>query len=159
MTVKVIVWWPHGGNIGHAAMEVDGGSPPGKMYFSRWPGAAVSVIFGPGDIHKFETDMSDESGQQPSVVTLTKLNETNIKLAMKMADKVNVYGFFGANCAQQVGWCLRQGLATGTLRGLAGGMVDGALDITQSGRAMKEAAIISPWTLYVYAQSLRPFYG
>jgi hypothetical protein len=152
MTVRVKVWFPSGGDIGHAAMEVDGGSPPGLLYFSRWPGSLAAVFFiGAGEIHTFETDVSDEHRRQPSVVTLTKLNETNIKIAMKLADKVSVYGFATANCAQQVGWCLRQGL------GVAGGVVD--MTFARIAPQLRDAAILTPWNLYAYAQSLRPVYG
>lgn len=152
MTVRVKVWFPHGGDIGHAALEVDGGSPPGKMYLSRWPGSIASIfVIGAGDIHKFETDMSDEHGQEPSVVSLTKLNETNIKTAMKVADKISVYSFYAANCAQQVGWCLRQGL------GVGGGIVDFAF--ARAAPQLRDALILTPWNLYAYAQSLRPVYG
>jgi hypothetical protein len=94
---------------------------------------------------------SDEHGRQPSVVTLTKLNETNIKIAMKVADRITVYGFATANCAQQVGWCLRQGL------GVAGGVVD--LAFARAAPQLRDAAILTPWNLYAYAQSLRPVYG
>lgn len=161
MAVKVIVWWPHGGNIGHAAMEVDGGNPPGKMYLSSWPGSLAGAVglIGPGKINEFEDDMSSEQGQKPSIVFLTKLNETNIKGAMMVANKIPVWGVLVANCAHHVGWCLRQGFATGTLRGLAGSMLDGALDTTQGGRVIRELQINTPWQLYLYAQSLRPLYG
>lgn len=161
MVVKVIVWWPHGSNIGHAAMEVNGGSPLGRMYLSSWPGSIAGTIglIGPGQINEFEDDMRAEHGEQPSFVYLSKLNETNIKGAMMVANKLPVWGMLAANCAHHVGWCPRQGFATGTLRGLAGGMLDGALQTTQGGNAIRELQINSPWGLYVYAQSLRPLYG
>jgi hypothetical protein len=152
MTVRVKVWFPHNIDIGHAALEVDGGRPAGTMYFSRWPGESMSsLLFGAGDVHKFETDVSDEHGRQPSVVSLTKLNETNIKSAMKVVNGINVYSFFAANCAQQVGWCLRQGL------GVGGGVVDFAF--SRAAPQLRDALILTPWNLYAYAQSLRPVYG
>ena len=47
MAVEVYWWPPHGDNIGHAAIKVDGGAPAGTEYFlvrGLVPGGPVAAI-------------------------------------------------------------------------------------------------------------------
>jgi hypothetical protein len=137
MSVEVY-WWPPDleGNIGHASMLVDGGSPPDPMYLSAWPmpGEYKGVVFGRALFKSYAQDVTDE-GRTPHVCRLTKLNETAIKTAIKAVKGFGHYSFFSGNCAALTAFCLCQGIPT------------------------PPPIINTPWALWLYAQSLRVFYG
>jgi hypothetical protein len=142
MAVQIYIWFPKlpEGNIGHAAMKVDGGDPAGSVYLSRWPGSYSAVLAGSGTNQSYRDDVTAEGGT-PSVVRLTKLNETAIKYTIKTACTVNLYSFVVLNCATQVGMCLNAGIPKIPLS------------------AIEIAAISTPWNLYLYARLLWPLYG
>jgi hypothetical protein len=143
MAVQVYVWFPKlkEGNIGHAAMQVDGGDPPGSVYLSRWPGSYSAVLAGSGTNQSYTDDVSAEGGA-PSVVRLTKLNESAIKYTIRVACTVNLYSFLVLNCATQVGMCLNAGIPLSAI-------AIAAINTPPN----------TPWNLYLYAQLLRPLYA
>jgi hypothetical protein len=114
--VEVYCWAPKiSGNIGHAAMKVNGGDPSGTLYLSRWPdpsvtGAVASVVSAySGSTQPFADDVASEGGQ-PAVVRLTRLNEAAIKRTVARLNRASVYAFLWMNCATQVRMCLEAGL-------------------------------------------------
>jgi hypothetical protein len=135
MSVEVYWWPPRDGNIGHASIMVDGGSPPDPMYLSAWPGDMSSAVYGPANFKSYAQDVTDEGGAAPHVVRLTKLNETAIKIAIKAVKGFGHYSFVSGNCATLTAFCLCQGVP------------------------MPPPLINTPWTLWVYAQSLRILYA
>lgn len=109
MTVYVCVWFPKSGNIGHASLWVDGGSPSGTLYLSRWPRSLASILlFGDGADRKYDDDVDSEGGL-PAEVVLKNLDETAIKAAMKKSMNDPKYGFLTYNCATNVSVCLNAG--------------------------------------------------
>jgi len=113
MAVEVYYWEPKGGSVGHAAIKVNGGTPPGEEYFSLWPGSEWSIwLAGSGGFKTYEFDYEDhkKDGSYPQVVRLTKLDETAIKARIKTLKGIGVYSLSVANCASQTGLCLRAGV-------------------------------------------------
>ncbi|MBK1719835.1 hypothetical protein [Thiocystis violacea] len=156
MAVEVYVWFPKlvsaELNIGHAAMKVDGGSPPSVVYISRWPGSYAGLIVSSAVNQRYADDIKAEGGP-PAVVRLTKLDETAIKRAVMSNFTLSLYSFLSYNCATQVGKCLNEGIPGGAVVDIALGSVVGQY------QALKHGAINTPWNLYLYAQSLRPVFG
>lgn len=124
--VSIYVWFPHGINLGHAAMRVTGGMPVGEMYLSRWPdfkagflSALASLTVGVGAVNNaYETDLKAEGGRSPETVQLMYLDEGAIKAAIKDLAAENYYQLGWSNCATQVRECLNAGVAGGLALGL-----------------------------------------
>jgi len=132
MAVEVYWWPPHGDNIGHAALKVDGGSPSGTEYLSAWPGSGWSIaLIGSGGYHLYEEDVA--YGGAPVVVRLTKLDETAIKKRIKVLKGHGIYSFSIANCATQAGAALHAGVPL----------------------VVPYPIPNAPWAVYYYARSLR----
>ena len=145
MAVEVY-WWV---NLpGHVALRVDGGLPLGPMYLSRWPNTlATELVIGyEGKANSFADDMIAEGGHRPFVVRLTKLNETAVKKAIVLANRVMVYNDFQANCSSHVRACLDAGVG-----GVVGSLAHGGL----VGFAMSD----NPVGVFSYAKSLEALYG
>ena len=151
MAVEVYVWLPRAdGNIGHASMYVDGGTPAGPMYLSQWPGSSFikALTIGSACGQSYADDVKAEGGK-PSVVRLTKLDETAVKKAIEYFQKHGLYGFFLLNCANQVKLCLDWGVSgMGHLATILGrtNVIGYQLNDT-------------PWGVYCYARGLTLLYG
>jgi len=151
MAVEVYVWLPKGTNVGHAAMKVTGGIPGGDMYLSRWPGKVSEVIIpGVGVARRYADDVASEGGP-PSVVRLTKLDETAIKKAIVDSHTKNLYQFLSMNCSSQVKKCLDAGITGSTLLNLG--------IMATTGLAVSYQANHTPWGVYQYAQLIHATYG
>jgi hypothetical protein len=149
MAVEVYWWPPSGGNIGHAAIKVDGGSPPGIAYLSAWPGSLLSIfLVGQGDYHQFDDDVSSEGNRQPQVARILNLNETAIKNQISVFQSAKTYSFLGANCATQASICLNAGVPGATIRQILD-LMGGPM-----GYFFGTSVINTPWTLFLYAKSL-----
>ena len=151
MAVEVYYW---SSAPGHVAISVDGGSPPGKAYLSRYPGSlAVAVGVGglapwpaTGDNHDYQQDIAKNG--MPTVLRFTTLNETAIKRAIALCLKYSTYNDFVANCASHVRHCLESGLPLGAQ--IATGYTHGGLIGFVSGD--------TPWGVYRVAQALHTLY-
>lgn len=145
MAVEVY-WWM---NLpGHVALRVDGGLPLGPMYLSRWPKNALTalVVSPAGHANSFADDMIAEGGRRPFVVRLTKLNETAVKKAIVLANRLMVYNDFEANCSSHVRACLDAGVG-----GVVGSLAHGGV----IGFAVSD----NPVGVFTYAKSLEALYG
>lgn len=150
MAVEVYFWPPKGENIGHAAIMVDGGSPPGKAYLSAWPGSVLSIIAGPGAFNAYSSDLAAEGGA-PQVVRLTKLDETAIKEQIEKCKRGGVYSFPSFNCATQASICLNAGVPYNMLH-QAADLLAGAGN--PLGYVFQTSTINTPWNLWLYAKGL-----
>ena len=149
MAVEVYFWPPQGGNIGHASIKVDGGSPQGIAYLSAWPGSALSIFLpAQGDYHQFDDDVSSEGNRQPQVVRLTNLDETAIKKQIDAFKSAATYSFISLNCATQASICLNAGVPGARLRQVLD-MLNGPM-----GYVFGTSVINTPWTLFLYAKTL-----
>ena len=139
MAVEVY-WWPPQEFLetGHASMLVDGGSPADPMYLSAWPVPRdwMGAVYSKALFKSYARDVADEGGVAPHVVRLTKLNETAIKTAIKEVKGFGHYGLFTMNCAALTAYCLSKGTSM-----------------------PPPLSVVTPWTLWGYAQALRPVYG
>jgi hypothetical protein len=108
MAVEVYYWV---GVPGHVALRVDGGLPGGRMYLSRWPGklATALLVSLEGKGNSYEDDMVAEGHAPPLTVRLTRLDETAVKSAIALANRLMIYNDFEANCASHVRACLEAG--------------------------------------------------
>lgn len=117
MAVTVYVWLPSASNFGHAALKVDGGIPPGDVYFSRWfaPGSNATLkaitIGTAGANASFEADKKAEEGRAPIAVRLTYLDESAIKKKIEALNAHSDYNFWHHNCAMQVREVLNAGVS------------------------------------------------
>jgi hypothetical protein len=105
--VEVYFW---NGIPGHIALKVTGGTPPGTLYLSSFPGSiwtALDVGY-KGENHTYEMDTT--SYGLPHIVRLSKLNETAVKTAVAAAIRSMIYNDFLYNCASHVKYCLECGL-------------------------------------------------
>lgn len=138
MAVEVY-WWPPQELFatGHASMLVDGGSPADPMYLSAWPvkGDKMAAIYSTAEFKSYAQDVKEEHGVAPQIVRLIKLNETAIKTAIKAVKGFGHYSFASGNCATLTAFCLCQGVP------------------------MPPPIINTPWTLWLYAQSLKILVG
>jgi len=156
MAVEVYYWL---GVPGHLALRVDGGTPAGSMYLSRWPGGlftAIDIIGGgPGRNNSFAADMKAEGMRTPLTVRLTKLDETAVKKAVEYCNKHLYYHDLVSNCSSYVRFCLEVG--TGALRFVATELYDTILD----GIALPLGWVEddTPPGVYSYACSLRGSYA
>jgi len=150
MAVEVYFWPPKGENIGHAAIMVDGGSPPGRAYLSAWPGSALSILFGAGSYNAYSDDVGAEGGP-PNVVRLTKLDETAIKAQIEKCKQAGMYSFTVLNCATQASICLNAGVPHNLLHEAFDAVVGLA---NPAGFFAQTSTINTPWTLFLYAKGL-----
>lgn len=130
---------------GHISLKVDGGSPSGTMYLSRFPATNLAKFAGPGIDQNYAQDVADYGA--PHVVRLSKLNETAVKSAVVTAQRTMVYSAFLANCASHVKFCLDSGVT--------GSRIGGTIGWLGMGAAVSE----TPYGVYAYAQSLRAISG
>ncbi len=147
MAVEVYYWF---GAPGHVAIKVDGGSPPGTMYLSRWPRnlRTVLVMGFEGAGNSYSEDVAAEGGP-PHVVRFTRLDETAVKKAIKAANEFMVYNDFQANCSTHVRFCLDAGIT-------GGGRVVAA---ATHGGAFGWLAEDTPFGVYGYASALHSAYA
>ncbi len=144
MSVVVYYW---AGVPGHVAIEVDGGTPAGTMYLSRWPkttATAMSLSW-KGAGNQYSDDVTAEGGI-PASVRFTSLNESDVKQAIIRANQWMIYNPFEANCSSHVKFCLDSGIAGpvfGLVTTVAGGWVPGH----------------TPWGVYHYAQALHALHS
>jgi hypothetical protein len=147
MAVEVYYWV---GVPGHVALMVDAGIPGGKEYMSAWPadtwGGLALDVFAAGPVvfaKDLAADKVSEGGTAPHVCRLTKLDETAIKLAIKTLKGPGHHWslFGGGTCANHVAMCLSAGVTSPAI---------------SVGRA---PLLMSPWTVWLYAQSLRALYA
>jgi hypothetical protein len=138
-----VFYWP--GLPGHVSIAVDGGSPAGNMYLSRWPKAwdTAVMLAMEGTNNSLAADIKDEGGY-PLWVRFTKLNETNVKTAIVEANKLMVYQDLLANCATHVKLCLGAGLPTGQM--VASAFTSAAMNATPPG-------------VYAFALALQKLYA
>ena len=151
MAVEVYYWV---GFPGHLALRVDGGTPVGSLYLSRWPStfAAVDGLFGgPGRNNSFADDMKAEGMRRPLTVRLTKLDETAVKKAVEYCNKHLYYHDFVSNCSSYVRFCLEVG--TGAVRFVATELYDLVVDWLALPLGCIEDD--TPPGVYSYACSLR----
>jgi hypothetical protein len=115
--VIVYVWPAGGGNVGHASMLVDGGTPGGLLYLSWWPPKpnqkVTSLILTGGNRTKtYAEDCASEDGDPRGAVDFDEgvLNETAIKKWWndKLA-KGETYKLFSNNCSTAVAEALKVG--------------------------------------------------
>jgi hypothetical protein len=72
-------------NVGHAAMKVDAGSPPGEIYISWWPAGSGGIIPFlldvdiPAMLGTFESDDQAEGGVNFHAIQIFGLDEDAIK--------------------------------------------------------------------------------
>jgi len=109
MAVEVYVWLPSGLNVGHAAIKVTGGSPPGDVYMSAWPKTQLSKIVGPMVNQTYAQDVASE-GKAPTTFRLNYLNETAVKAKIDALMKQNTYAILTDNCCSHVKEALDAGL-------------------------------------------------
>jgi hypothetical protein len=148
MAVEVYYWF---GVPGHVALRVDGGLPGGTMYLSRWPGglATALLVSLEGKGNSYEDDMVAEGHASPLTVRLTRLDETAVKSAIVLANRLMIYNDFEANCSSHVRTALEAGqhgaskLASIVTRG---GLLGFAFGDTPPG-------------VYAYAKSLTALYA
>ena len=140
--VEVYLWQT--GSFGHISLKVDDGSPPGTMYLSRFPASMWGMLAGGGYDQKYAQDL--RSYGAPSVVRLSRLNETSVKKAVVHAEKTMIYSFLEANCSTHVKFCLDAGIG-------------GLSIISNMGGAFGFVLNDSPWGVFHYAEALRALYG
>ena len=138
-----VFYWP--GVPGHVSIGVDGGSPAGMMYLSRWPKAwdTAVMLAMEGTNNSLSDDITAEGGV-PLWLRFTKLNETNVKKAILEANKLMVYQDLVANCATHVKFCLGAGLPAGQM--VASAFTSWAMNATPPG-------------VYAFALSLHKAYA
>ena len=139
MAVTVYFWQPHiaGGefNFGHAAVKIDGGSPPGDVYFSVWAKGEIHFFWGPGAMMSYHDDMRLEQ-TSPHTARLTRLNETAMKEWIKKQDLH--YSPFFQNCAANAAMCLRAGTAFSNWPNFI---------------ALTRVSINTPWALWLWVHN------
>jgi hypothetical protein len=135
----VVYYWP--GLPGHVSIAVDGGSPPGMMYLSRWPKAwdTAVMLACEGIGQTMEEDIKSE-GAYPLWVKFVSLDETKVKAAIAMANKAMFYQDILGNCATHVKACLGAGLPTAEM--FASAFTPAVMNAT-------------PWGVYRYALNLQ----
>lgn len=148
MAVEVYYW---NGKPGHVAIRVDGGSPPGTMYLSRWPATLSTALLVSLEAqgNQYGEDVAAEGNRTPLAVRLTKLDETAVKNAIVRANRLMIYNDFAANCASHVKFCLDAGLPG----------VAKALGAVTSRGLLGFIAGDTPFGVYHYACGLRTLYG
>lgn len=148
MAVEVYYW---DGRPGHVAIRVDGGTPPGAMYLSRWPATLKTALLLSleGQGNQYGEDVAAEGNRPPLSVRLTKLNETAVKNAIVRANQWMIYNDFEANCSSHVRFCLDAGLSG--MAKVAGAATHGGL----LGFVMGD----TPFGVYHYARALQSLYG
>lgn len=107
MSVRVQIWFPvlSKGSPGHAALIVDGGTPPGVAYLSPYPGSFFSSLpIGWGPRVDFEKNKTPDR-----TIDLFGMDETTMKKYIDEVQRTRGYSFLGDNCAMQCGECLAMG--------------------------------------------------
>ena len=131
MTTTAYVWPPHGPQVGHASVGVEG--PSGKTYISWWPsdegkaapgtiksGRAMSILIGvQGTRFTYDQDKAGEGGREPYKINLEGLDEPAI---IKWWDEFSLqnWSLLNINCAQVAVDALRAGGASRFTGGLEG---------------------------------------
>ncbi len=148
MAVEVYYW---GGFPGHVAIRVDGGSPAGAMYLSRWPGSLLTalVLSFEGKGNQYSEDVAEEGKEASAKVRFTRLDESAVKRAIIRANQWMIYNDFEANCASHVHVCLDAGM-----KGLA----------AVAGEATRRGLLgfvlgDTPLAVYHYARALQRLYA
>ncbi|HLV86307.1 MAG TPA: hypothetical protein VKV39_04970 [Candidatus Sulfotelmatobacter sp.] len=135
VSVEVYIWTPsiHNFNIGHAAIKVTGGMPPGDVYLSAWPKTQLGKILGPMVRQKYADDIAAEDGKLPTTFRFYSLDETAIKAKIDQLVRENTYAILTDNCCSHVRDGLNAGvnwaLAT-TLTLSSGGLVSNPFQLT-----------------------------
>lgn len=121
MSVKINVWYPKPGNVGHASIDFHG------TYMSWWPSSTsaskakiVKMVFagGPGSAPTFDQDKSSEGGEpswtgdyfgwktdDKAIEHWRKVYFSDLQKglsAMREGNKDAVYGFVSNNCCDVV---------------------------------------------------------
>lgn len=113
----VVYVWPGilNGNVGHTAMKVDGGFPPGEIYISWWPegtGGIIPFLLDqniPARLGTFQSDDEAEGFSNFHAIEIHGLDEDAIKAwwAQWLLDMS--YRLFHKSCATTVAKALAVG--------------------------------------------------
>ena len=117
--IKIHVWLPHDGTVGHASLQI-----VGDIYISFWPASEVSkgsakaksrLKWGtaPAAVASYEDDKQNEGGRDAETVTLVSLEVDPIRAYwVKLLGSKKSYHFLWYNCSTVVAGCLRLGSDT-----------------------------------------------
>ena len=82
MSATVYIWMPHGGNVGHAAMQLSDGT-----YISWWPAGKGKDSVGPinwavstaATNPNLQADVASEDNRQPDRYIIPNMNVAKVK--------------------------------------------------------------------------------
>ncbi len=96
------------GSFGHAALEVDGGNPPGRAYISWWPsdGSVAEQVYlstAPRVHRNLHEDVNAERRLPDVTIRVEGLDESKIKAYWRSWSSHGRYSGLKLNCASTVG--------------------------------------------------------